>query len=594
MKIFYKIVLISSIFAITGILNSALADRISMKNGSSYILEDTIKKVCKISDSTLLSEIKQKKDKLNEELGLLNKEKNDLEKLIRETSENSKENKRKLKNLISDIKRVEKESDKLNNKIYSILRCVEDKYLDNGKSVIRFLGGGTIEKEDKINSNVCITNGNLYVKGILNGDLAILNGNVIIIDSGKIEGKIILFNSGFTGDTANRNFIMCGEIGDYREYSSYTYNSFPRFYGFPGFHFPPTDFIDDGICRYNRVEGLYLGMKSTKKYYWNERKQSSFYSSLGYGFGNHRWSGNLGFDRWVGNENRTEFGVEMHSLVDSKDNRLIDPLENSLAAFFIREDFKDYFMREGFNVHIAQYLNKFTRFRIDYFEDNYESLSRNVEWSLFGGDKTFRENPIIDDGRYQSIILSLNHVTVDNKQYHPEGWDISADYEITSGKYSYNRLSVDLRRYQPLDIYNRINFRIFAGTSEKYLPLQRNYEIGGLGTLPALPFKAFKGNRILLGNIEYLMGINDFFTMLFDDDFHFGDRNDVIFFYDAGWVDQVSDDFSLFKGFEIDDKIRQDFGVALGFDRNSVRVGVACRLDKPEPVTFFFRISRPF
>ncbi|NIT55067.1 MAG: hypothetical protein GWN00_02110, partial [Aliifodinibius sp.] len=78
--------------------------------------------------------------------------------------------------------------------------------------------------------------------------------------------------------------------------------------------------------------------------------------------------------------------------------------------------------------------------------------------------------------------------------------------------------------YQPVTRGERIRLRMMAGTSEGALPLQKNFELGGISTLRAFNYKAFSGNRMFLTNVEYVfdsdilgsfLGIDHFNLIIF-------------------------------------------------------------------------------
>jgi len=117
--------------------------------------------------------------------------------------------------------------------------------------------------------------------------------------------------------------------------------------------------------------------------------------------------------------------------------------------------------------------------------------------------------------------------------------------------------------------------------------------LGGMGTIPSLGFKEDNGNRMIMGNIEFLFRLyagEDFFPL----DIFQG--NDLVLFYDAGIVRNVDNNFKLLEGFNnfTFDNIKHDIGVALSFGRGNLRIGATFRLDKTEPAKLFLRLNQPF
>ena len=476
----------------------------------------------------------------------------------------------------------------------NLLEFIEDKYFLNKKMTVQFIGDASIDRIDVINYNILVFNGTLTINKKVYGSVAGVNSKIIIKEDSAVSESVILFNSTVTSDSNyNLGNVVCGDLSDFDRNVIPFYSSFS--FKHPRFKYSADDYPGQGLIRYNRVEGLYMGLNSDKKYYWNGRKNGSYYGFLGYGFGNHRWNGSIGYDRWFGNNDRVEIGGEAHSLTDSKDNWKINSTENSLAAFFIHEDYKDYFLRDGWSIHSSKYFDQSTVIDLKYAQDNYRSQTRNNDWALFGGDKEFRYNPPVNEGILKSVIFSFNHVTTNQKDYMPNGWDISFNYEKAMGISSFNRIFLDVRKYLYLANNNHLSIRVMAGSADNYLPWQKSFEIGGLGTVPAARYNSLSGNRMLLANIDYSIPLLEVFTEFFDwNNYSHTGIGNLILSYDAGYADESASK-NLFKGFNKDkNSSRQDFGVAFGFNRNKFRIGAAFRIDKSEPAQFVFRVCQPF
>jgi hypothetical protein len=371
-------------------------------------------------------------------------------------------------------------------------------------------------------------------------------------------------------------------------------NSFPAF---------PWENVDEHVLfRYNRVEGLFLGLNYPQKYYWNDQKLSLF-ASGGYGFAAHRWRGGIGGAHQFGFENNIiEIGAEVHSLTDSRDQWIIGVGENNLAALLLRDDYRDYFEREGFSVWTGLYKRwriSDLQIQIGYLNDQYTSLSRSTNWSIFGTDKTFRENPPVDEGRSRSILATVKFHSTQARRIFTSGWSLSAGAEIAGkslgGVFDFNSYVIDVRRYQPLSRYGNFNLRLRAASATGDVPYQKAFDLGGFGTLPAFGFKEFFGNRMLLANAEYIINGKMLDDVEFFPSWLLGNLN-LFIFADAGYV-AVADrkDFFL-KGFNdiSSSTVRSDWGVGIGSRDAKLRLGFAWRTDKAEPVKIFLRLNRPF
>jgi hypothetical protein len=417
----------------------------------------------------------------------------------------------------------------------------------------------------------------------------VINGDIVREKGGIVEGT--------TDKTSSRS------VG-YRENR--------RRYSYPGSSFrvpwiSENANLDNFVFRYNRVEGLFLGLGTEKRYNWSGAKNLNAYGSVGWGIRSHTWRGNLGIARQFplrtseGDE-MFEIGVEGYSLTDSKDQWLIHVHENTAAALLIHEDFRDYFERNGFSAHVAFYSqNDYlrTELKAAYLYDKYASLHNNTEWALFGGDKLFRPNPLINDGNMRSALASAGISTESKTARGPEGWSIYGTFEYgpktLGGKFNFDQYVLDIRRFQPISSYDNLNFRLRAGTSDGTLPLQKAYDLGGLGTLNAFPFKSETGDRMILMNAEYIMNG----SLLDDLDFWpswLFDHVNLLFFTDAGLIRTAETGSGPTDGFEkiTWGEFRHDFGAGFSNRSGSFRVGVAWRTDVKAPARFILRFMRPF
>jgi cytoskeletal protein CcmA (bactofilin family) len=480
-----------------------------------------------------------------------------------------------------------------------------DVIVDEDTSVT-YEGNTVIEKSDTVNSNVIVKAGTLTVYGRINGDVLVVGGDLKIRDNAYIRGNVKIINGEVTKDD---DAVVVGYIDKTSSRKEKAYREETKDFRRASTRLnanwvPETTNFDNFLFRYNRVEGLFLGAGSEKRYYWDGQKLYSLYGSVGYGFKSHNWRGNLGLSRQFAFDDGQlfEFEIEGHSLTDSKENWLIGLGENTGAAFFIHEDFRDYFQRNGFGVNVGyavqqDYLT--AQVKAGYLSDEYTSMTNQTEWSLFGGNKVFRLNPLINEGMMRSFVGSAGLSTVTTTIYGPEGWSIHGTAEVAKknlkSDFEFNQYVGDLRRFQPLGRYENLNVRARVGSSEGALPIQKAFDMGGLGTIPAFPFKGETGNRMLLVNAELIVN-GDFLGDL--DFWPSGLLREVNFvvFSDAGLVRTMPATAQWSEGF---DNIRfsdfqNDVGVGIGTRSGTFRIAFVWRTDRSEPARLIFRFARPF
>lgn len=488
----------------------------------------------------------------------------------------------------------------------------DDEDIDQWRSpsTTSFDGDAVIEAGETIAGNVVVKAGNLTLHGRVEGDVLVVGGTLFIRNGAHITGNARVINGEVVKDDEAR---VDGYIDQTRaSTASYRYDRgrFAR----SGYRFeaPWTDRLtnlDNFLYHFNRVEGHFFGLGSEKKYYWDGARTLSAHGFIGWGFKSHQWRGLIGVDRQFslgGPEDDAghllEFGFEGHSLTDSKESWIIGTNENTAAAVLIHEDFHDYFEREGFSLHTGYYYKEgdlLAQLRLEFAGDRYESMESRTEWSVFGGNKVFRPNPAIAAGHMRSIVVRPGFTTTERTSRGQHGWSIHAIAEITDkalgGDFTFSAFTMDVRRYQPLSRYDNLNLRIRFGTSGGLLPPQRMFEIGGLGTLHARPYKSAAGNRLILVNAEYILNADILNDLDFWPSWLFS-RINLIFMVDAGFIRSVSRDLGWTEGFEgirFAD-FRNDLGFGVSNRSGSWRAGFAWQTDRKAPARFFFRFTRPF
>ena len=476
---------------------------------------------------------------------------------------------------------------------------------------LTFDGDKTVEATEDLQANVVVKRGNLTVYGKIEGDVLVVGGTLYVRDHGYVGGNARVVNGDIVKD---EDAVVLGYM-DKTTSSSSSYRESKRTFSRASHRLNANwvkeyTNLDNFIFRYNRVEGLFLGLGSEKRYYWDGYRSYNSYGSIGYGFKSKGWRGNLGltrqfavYDDETGSGHLFEIGVEGYRLTDSKDDWIIGVHENSAAAIFIHEDFRDYYERRGVAVHAGWFTQSedlTTQLQLEYRSDSYFSMEKRTEWSIFGGNKMFRENPPIDPGKMRSVVGSGGLSTLDKTVYGPEGWSIYATAEVArrgfGSEFSFSQFVADVRRYQPLGRFDNVNVRVRLGTSGGTVPIQKQFDLGGLGTLNGFPFKDESGgNRMILGNFEYIVN-GDF---LHDLDFwpSWILRNfNILLLADAGWITMVPADVQWTEGFESArfSGFQSDVGVGFSNRRGSVRAAFVWRTDIPSSPRFIFRFSRPF
>ncbi len=467
----------------------------------------------------------------------------------------------------------------------------------------KFHGDVEVKPGETLDGHVLVIHGNLSVRGRIRGDVLVLWGDVIIDNGARVDGNVtsvggtirIYGNGTVSGEMLETN--PNNLIGKNKTFTWYYKRSVDSDqYG----TIPIENTGNHVIFKYNRVEGVFLGLNAPKQFI-PDVGHFSLYGFAGYGFELKKWRYLVGLDRWFFSprDYRFEIGGEFHSLTDTKDLWRMPYLENTLAAFFLREDFHDYFQREGFSAHVSQNFTPFLKVTVEYRADRYGSLKKGTDWSLFGGKKKFRPNPPLgkDEGDMRTVYGEIYWDTRDDRNYTTRGWyarfSAEAAMEDLGGEFDFRRYLLDIRHFWPIADGENLNVRLMLGSSEGHLPVQKNFELGGVSTLRGFEFKEFRGSSMLLGNVEYRINsriVGESLDLC-------GSCFDVILFTDWGWAWDASETTDVQQRLQMLrwDRLKSNVGIALASSDGDLRINFAKRTDRShDDWVVTFRISQPF
>ncbi|MFC2088883.1 BamA/TamA family outer membrane protein, partial [Calditrichota bacterium] len=468
----------------------------------------------------------------------------------------------------------------------------------------------TVHNYETVDGNIVVMRGDLIVRGEVEGDAVVIYGDIKIEERAEISGnitsiggKIVQLESsvvrGNQIETSPRNVYKYTGYSNRDEYDQeeYYYDSWHDSHRYQYSTLPIWPLDDQFLVRYNRVQGLFLGLELPKSI-GGKSRIVTIHGFGGYGFEEQAWRYQVGIDRYFFDQKayRFELGANFHDLTDTRDDWLITPLENTLASFLIHEDFQDYYRRQGYEVHISQNWSIYLKGTLAYRNDEYETLSKNADWALFGGKKKFRDNPAIEEGNMRSFYGEIYLDTRNNHETPRRGWYGKVSMEVSNSglnsDFYFNQYIFELRHYLPLSRRERLDFRLKLGSSEGNLPFQKMYELGGISSLRGFQFKEFAGDRLILANFEYVLS-----PSVFSRDLFFFDDVRLILFSDVGSTWFSSDNSKWNKGFDhlkFND-LKSDLGIALSSWDGTVRLNIAKRTDtNKNPMMITFRIAKPF
>ena len=249
----------------------------------------------------------------------------------------------------------------------------------------------------------------------------------------------------------------------------------------------------------------------------------------------------LGFERPLFGTTKLYVGGELHDLTASDDQWQVSGVEASLAAVGPRRSYRDYYRRRGVQVTGALRVHPQVELLMAWRGERQEHLDIESDFSLWNGDEPFRPNLSAREGRLNAVLVGAS---VDGRGFDresleatyrrhqletpfgerlqsPEGkhdaepiWRIDWTSEISApdalgSDFDFRRHIVSGRARVPLSPHQDFGARVIGGWSDGVLPPQRQFAIGGIGSVHGYDFKEAVGSRLALVNLEYGIGWRD-------------------------------------------------------------------------------------
>lgn len=440
-----------------------------------------------------------------------------------------------------------------------VRRMVVDQW--NGANEFRASDRADIGAASEVRGNVSVLRGPLTLAGHVTGNVLVINGDVLIAPTARIDGDLTVVGGdvdglaqAHVGGTTRiyRPALVYREEGD--RIVALTDEGKPTDENWwrrlerhrDGNWSEAVRIVQAGA--YNRVEGLpiQLGPAIQRLTPWGSvRLDGAAIIRTGTSFSSDRadvghivrTEVRIGRDRGVG------VGAQIFDDVEPIESWQLSDLETALAAFIARRDYRDYYQRHGGLGSLTLYGARNLSLTGSFGAERWSSRTLQNPFTLFNPDRDWRPNPSVDEGLFHVADVSLKFDTRTDPQDPWSGWLVSSDVEHGRGHISstargsdpvafapgatneYTRGFLDVRRYNRLGPSAQLNMRAVLGgwLGGDQLPLERRVSVDGPGALPGFGFRTTRigldrGNcnigsnvigvpaecdRIALGQIEY-------------------------------------------------------------------------------------------
>jgi outer membrane protein assembly factor BamA len=274
-------------------------------------------------------------------------------------------------------------------------------------------------------------------------------------------------------------------------------------------------------------------------------------ANLGYKFGPDTLGYSFGVERPIFSGPRLFLGGEVHDITATDDLWRLATVEQTVAALGFKNSFRDYYRRRGaqlFGVFRAGENNEFslmTRW------DRHSPLPNTTNYSFFRDSAVFRPNPLVADEHVNAFVIGYtfdtrplswagNAATYDrhlkdslfgygvrNQPGLRLEWTSEVAGHALQGDARFDRHILNARGYLPVGSRTLLSARGLFGWGNGTLPLEREFAIGGIGTVHGYSFKEASGTGLTLINAEYRVNLTSDVAL---------NKNPlgVFIFYDAG------------------------------------------------------------
>lgn len=409
--------------------------------------------------------------------------------------------------------------------------AVDVAWLYNAPAALRARGPLAIAPGQVVNGDVAVLRGPVVIAGQVTGRVVAVNANVALRPGARIGGNLIVVGGLVTGQGAARidgelrwfpqamrlreedsrivaerdtTAAQKGWLARWRRARAKsplrltlrTGEGYNRVEGLPIIIGPSLD----QPTPWGRVQVDALGvMRSAETFAWVPRNR-------GY---------TLQAAVRLGGARSLTLAGELGETVEPAERWTLRDTETSLAAFFLRRDFRDYFGRRGGGVSVTLDDGAGVSLALGYRAERWSALPARDPFSLFRDGEPWRPNPQLDAGRFGVATAAFTVDTRNDPEVVWSGWLVRATLERGASssarlgptsalarpaaavpvRVDYTRGFVDARRYNRVSPVGQLNLRLVLGgqLGAGALPLQRRLGVSGPGALPGYDARVARG-----------------------------------------------------------------------------------------------------
>ncbi|HEX9165661.1 MAG TPA: hypothetical protein VF862_07100 [Gemmatimonadales bacterium] len=246
------------------------------------------------------------------------------------------------------------------------------------------------------------------------------------------------------------------------------------------------------VARVNRVQGLTLGAGLSLA---PTGSRLTFRPTLGYGISNHRVTG--GLDVSIGGDRSEVSMAASREVRDLSEWPSISGVLNSVLAQEGGHDYGDYVQLDQVTVTVRRALGRDIGLALTAAGEDPDSLA--VAGTPSSG--SFRANPPLGGPRQMSGRLRISR-ELPARPLAGIGLVVEGELGGREDRRGFGRVTLEVSgRTNAGPGQLEVSGRLGAGSGE--LPAHRSFVLGGRGTLPGSPYRAWGGRRMAWGRVEW-------------------------------------------------------------------------------------------
>jgi hypothetical protein len=422
-------------------------------------------------------------------------------------------------------------------------RWVEEDIINffNDPTTIHFTGRARIPVTRVVVGDVASLGGPFTIAGEVEGDLVVVNGDLVFEAGGSVAGDVMIVGGTVIGQELG---AIGGNLTVFEEPLRYVQRgeriapagrpSDREGFG-PDFPWGDARFTIKSGQNYNRTEGLPVMFGPSFRTAGANPLRLDFLgiwrTDTGFELNQDDFGYALRAEQALGGRNNLAVGATLFSLVAPVEDWGLSNLEASLSTFFLHKDYRDYYERTGWSAY-ATFRFPYTpiSLRAEYFREDHEFMPVASPWSFTKNNEPWRPQPLVAQGDVQFLEGSLNIDTRNDPGDPSDGWLVQARFRrgITGSLELPSHLEspegppetveaqpfdtdfftgfVDARAYLRINPGASLNLRGVGGGALNDVPVPPQYQhtIGGVGSLPGQRlFEGDCGARELRRAYEY-------------------------------------------------------------------------------------------